>query len=136
MQETSLKRRELDQQVSRFAVAHPSRRVEIERLRLHRAAERLHEATSRVTVARRAALTTRAARLAALSPRRTLERGYSITSDADGRVLTDAATVPLGARLRTVLQRGTLESTVDRLEPDSPRAVEQMYDFTPESSDE
>ena len=34
MQETSLKRRALDQQTSRFAVAHPSRRVEIERLRL------------------------------------------------------------------------------------------------------
>ena len=34
MQETSLKRRALDHQTSRFAVAHPSRRVEIERLRL------------------------------------------------------------------------------------------------------
>ena len=136
MQETSLKRRELDQQVSRFAVAHPSRRVEIERLRLHRAAERLTEATSRVTVARRAALTTRSARLAALSPRRTLERGYSITSDADGRVLTDAATVPLGSRLRTVLERGMLESIVDRVEPDSPPDSEQMYDPRPGSSDQ
>ena len=133
MQETSLKRRALDQQTSRFAVAHPSRRVEVERLRLHRASERLQEASVRVTVARRAALTTRAARLAALSPRRTLERGYSITSDADGRVLTDATAVPAGARLRTVLGRGSLESTVDQIDPDAPSEGERMYDANSES---
>ena len=82
----------------------------------------------RVTVASRAALTTRTARLAALSPRRTLERGYSITSDAGGRVLTDAAAVPVGARLRTVLRHGSVESTVVRVEPDSPSQSERMYD--------
>ena len=135
MQETSLKRRELDQQTSRFAVAHPSRRVEIERLRLHRASERLQEASIRVTVARRAALTTRSARLAALSPRQTLERGYSITSDANGRVITDAATVPVGARLRTVLRHGSVESTVDRIDADAPGESERMYDGKPESVD-
>jgi exodeoxyribonuclease VII large subunit len=134
MQETSLKRRELDRQTSRFAVAHPSRRVEIERLRLHRASERLQEASVRVTVARRAALTTRGARLAALSPRRTLERGYSITSDSDGRVLTDASTVPAGARLRTVLRLGSLESTVDRI-ASAPAGDERMYDVKPASGD-
>jgi exodeoxyribonuclease VII large subunit len=135
MQETSLKRRALDHQTARFAVAHPSRRVEVERLRLQRAAERLQEATVRVSVARRAALTTRSARLAALSPSRTLERGYSITSDADGRVLTDAATVPAGTRLRTVLRHGSLESTVDRIDPGSPPQDERMYDSNPEPGD-
>ena len=117
--------------MSRFAVAHPSRRVELERLRLTRASERLEDATVRVTVARRAALTTRTARLAALSPRRTLERGYSITSDANGAVLTDAATVAAGTRLRTVLRHGSLESTVDRLDPGSQSGNEQMYDARP-----
>jgi exodeoxyribonuclease VII large subunit len=136
MQEASLKRRALDLQTSRFAVVHPSRRVEIERLRLHRAAERLQEATERVTVARRAALTTRSARIAALSPRRTLERGYSITSDAGGRVITDASTAPLGARLRTVLQRGSVESTVDRVDPGTPQQNEQMYDSLLASDDQ
>jgi len=135
MQEASLKRRALDRQASRFAVAHPSRRVEIERLRLNRATERLQEATVRVTVARRAALTTRTARLAALSPRRTLERGYSITSDADGQVLTDASTVAPGARLRTVLRHGSLESTVERIDAGATSNDEQMYDAIPKSVD-
>jgi exodeoxyribonuclease VII large subunit len=133
MQEASIKRRALDQHASRLAVAHPSRRVEIEKMRLRRAAERLHEATVRVAVARRAALATRSARLATLSPRRTLERGYSITSDQDGRVLTDAATARAGARLRTVLQRGTLESTVDRVSPEPADRNEQMYDLDHDS---
>ena len=136
MQEAALKRRALDQQTSRFAVAHPSRRVEIERLRLKRAAELLHEAADRVTVARRAALTTRSARLAALSPRRTLERGYSITSDEHGRVLTTAAGVQAGSRLRTVLQHGTVESTVDRINADTPMTGEQMYDASPAAGDQ
>jgi exodeoxyribonuclease VII large subunit len=136
MEETSLKRRALDHQTSRFAVAHPSRRVEIERLRVHRATERLHDATERVTVAQRAALTTRSARLAALSPRRTLERGYSITSDADGRVLTDAAAVRAGTRLRTVLRHGSLDSTVRGVDPGPPPESEQMYDSQSDSSDQ
>jgi exodeoxyribonuclease VII large subunit len=132
IEETSVKRRALDREMSRFAVAHPSRRVELERLHLARSSERLQGAAVRVAVARRAALTTRAARLSALSPRRTLERGYSITSDADGKVLTDAAAVPAGTRLRTVLRHGALESTVDRIDPDPPQDGEQMYDSTPE----
>jgi exodeoxyribonuclease VII large subunit len=136
MQETAVKRRSLGQQMSRFALAHPSRRVEVERLRLSRTTELLHEAADRVTVARRAALTTRSARLAALSPSRTLERGYSITSDPDGRVITDASTVPVGARLRTVLRHGSVESTVDRITADAPAEGERMYDAISEADDQ
>jgi exodeoxyribonuclease VII large subunit len=126
--EASIKRRALDHQTSRLAIAHPSRRVEIERMRLSRAAERLDAAAARVAVARRAALATRAARLATLSPRRTLERGYSITSDRDGHVLTDAARAPAGTRLRTVLQHGALESVVDRTPLEDAIEGERMYD--------
>jgi exodeoxyribonuclease VII large subunit len=126
--EASIKRRALDHQASRLAIAHPSRRVEIERMRLERASERLEAATVRVAVARRAGLATRAARLATLSPRRTLERGYSITSDQDGHVLTDASRAPAGTRLHTVLQRGTLESIVDRERAEDADGSEQMYD--------
>jgi exodeoxyribonuclease VII large subunit len=127
-QEALLKRVALDRQRSRLALVHPSRRVEIERLHLSRAEERLQAATVRVTVARHAALQTRAARLAALSPRRTLERGYSITSDHEGRVLTDAASARMGTRLRTVLLHGALESLVDRVQPDDTNVSERMYD--------
>jgi hypothetical protein len=43
-------------------------------------------------------------------------------------VLTDAATAPVGTRLLTVLQHGTLESTVDRAHTADTDEGERMYD--------
>jgi exodeoxyribonuclease VII large subunit len=48
----------------------------------------------------------------ALDPRRVLERGYSITRDADGRVLKDAAATSSGATLETELAGGRVTSRV------------------------
>lgn len=48
-----------------------------------------------------------------LAPRRTLERGYSITRDATGRVLRDPAAVAAGERLTTTLSGGELTSRVE-----------------------
>ena len=52
------------------------------------------------------------AALAGLDPSAVLARGYSITTDAAGAVLRDAAGVKDGERLRTRLARGELESEV------------------------
>jgi exodeoxyribonuclease VII large subunit len=41
-----------------------------------------------------------------------LARGYSITRDASGEVLRDAARVGEGSRISTTLARGSLESEV------------------------
>jgi exonuclease VII large subunit len=43
-----------------------------------------------------------------------LGRGYSITQDAEGHVVSDAAAVREGDRLRTTLARGSLESEVKK----------------------
>lgn len=51
-----------------------------------------------------------AASLRSLNPRAVLARGFSITYDARGHALTDAALVPPGSRIRTVLARGELLS--------------------------
>ncbi|HNX69062.1 MAG TPA: exodeoxyribonuclease VII large subunit [Candidatus Omnitrophota bacterium] len=53
-----------------------------------------------------------AGRLNALSPLATLERGYSVTLDASGRAVTDAAGVAAGAEIRTRLCKGQLLSKV------------------------
>jgi len=52
------------------------------------------------------------AALAGLDPAAVLARGYSITYDAAGTVLRDAANVKEGEKLRTRLSRGELESEV------------------------
>ena len=51
--------------------------------------------------------------LAAYDPARLLERGWSLTTDADGRVLRSIDQVPVGAMITTRLADGTITSTVD-----------------------
>jgi len=54
--------------------------------------------------------------LRSLDPTAVLERGYSITMDARGDVLRDAARVREGETVRTRLARGSLESEVKKRE--------------------
>lgn len=106
------------QQQARFRAAHqrlarfrPStwlekRNGEAQRLeeRLRRlAAEQLREMAARLNGAR--------TRLELLSPKQTLQRGYSITLNADnGKVIRDAAQVSPGSALRTIVQTGEILS--------------------------
>ena len=51
--------------------------------------------------------------LESLSPQRTLERGYSITTMEDGRILRKAKDVLPGAILRTRLMKGEVLSRAE-----------------------
>ena len=51
----------------------------------------------------------------ALDPRRVLERGYSITRDADGRVLRSADAVVAGELVETELAGGRVTSRVETI---------------------
>jgi exodeoxyribonuclease VII large subunit len=53
----------------------------------------------------------------ALDPRRVLERGYSITRDADGRVLRRSDAVAAGAVVETELAAGRVTSRVETITP-------------------
>jgi exodeoxyribonuclease VII large subunit len=53
------------------------------------------------------------ARVVALSPQATLERGYAVVQDEDGAVVRDAQRVAPGADLQVRLARGTLLVTAD-----------------------
>jgi exodeoxyribonuclease VII large subunit len=57
------------------------------------------------------------ASLASLDPAAVLARGYSITRNAAGELLRDAAAVREGERLSTTLARGELESEVRKKRP-------------------
>ena len=52
-----------------------------------------------------------------LRPEKMLRRGYSITRDAAGRIVTSVADVRPGERLSTQLADGTVQSTVEDKEP-------------------
>jgi len=51
--------------------------------------------------------------LRALSPQRTLERGYAIAQLPDGSALRDSSSAPAGTPLRITVARGKLDATVD-----------------------
>ena len=108
----TLKRRRLDAAWGGLRDQQPSHRLAAAHAVVDRCSERLVAAGERQLESRRAALGARLARLDALSPLRTLERGYSITLDPAGRVVTRAPDVQPGERIRTVLSSGELESEV------------------------
>ena len=115
--EVAAKRRALDAADGALREWQPRHRVATERARIESVNRRLVAAGHRIVEVREPALEGRRARLEALSPRGTLERGYSITLGADGRALTDAGEVQPGGRVRTLLHRGSLESDVVEVTP-------------------
>jgi exodeoxyribonuclease VII large subunit len=97
--------------------AHPHRRIAAQRAALRELAQRLDTAGRRELRRRREPLTALEHKLHALSPRRVLDRGYSLTFGPDGHLLTDAATVAPGAAVRIALQKGELAATVTGVAP-------------------
>lgn len=53
--------------------------------------------------------------LNSVSPLATLQRGYSISHDAEGKVLRDAKQLKIGDSIKTQLQTGTFESQVTKI---------------------
>ncbi|MBV8445179.1 MAG: exodeoxyribonuclease VII large subunit [Candidatus Dormibacteraeota bacterium] len=124
-------RQELDARQARLRAA-LFREVDVTRGRLARSGGRLSRAGERIVGLRRSGLERRGAQLQALSPLRTLERGYSITLDAGGRAVLNPASLRAGDDLRTVLYRGSVRSTVTEIRASSQN--EQMYDTEPGGS--
>lgn len=83
-----------------------TRRTEVETLR-----ERLRRSASGRLEAARHELEHTRARVVALSPQATLDRGYAVVQTADGAVVRDPADVALGERLRLRLAGGELGAT-------------------------
>jgi exodeoxyribonuclease VII large subunit len=88
--------------------------LERDRGRLTRQGERLRSSPRLLLERRRATLDRSGARLQALSPLATLNRGYAIVR-ADGSVLRDAADTHAGDRLRVQLAVGSLDAHVDEV---------------------
>lgn len=76
---------------------------------------RLRSALHHYLQVRSAALTASGARLGAINPRAVLERGYTIATDQEGRIVRDAATLRLGAALNLQFARGEAQTQVTRI---------------------
>jgi exodeoxyribonuclease VII large subunit len=108
--------RERGRRLDAVAVARVDRGASL--LASRRAAERLDRALATRFASADRGLQHRRERLIALSPDSVLARGYSITQDADsGAVVTAAAAVKSGGRVRISLASGRLGARVDEVEP-------------------
>ena len=98
----------------RLQAVRPSRQIARRAEGVAASAARLRTATAARLRTVRDRLARAEARLRLLSPGRVLDRGYSLTTDAaTGRLLRVASEIEPGQRLRTRLQRGTVESIAE-----------------------
>lgn len=99
-----------------LASAHPGHRLKAARQGVGFLAGRLQIPVSRRLDRDSNRLERVNAALSALSPQATLARGFSITRDAEGRVITSAGQVKQGESICTQLAKGELDAVVTRLE--------------------
>ncbi len=86
------------------------RRQETDRL-----AERLTAAQDRILSAKKQNFIRLCASLDAMSPLKVLSRGFSVVTDKDGRVLSDADRTQVGERIGVTLARGALDCRVENI---------------------
>jgi exodeoxyribonuclease VII large subunit len=101
--------------------AHPHRRILVHRNALGALQHRLEAAPRGDLARRRHAVEALRGKLEALSPLRVLERGFSLTQLADGRLLTSAEDARPGDEIRVRLRLGELHAEV-RTVSDDPSA--------------
>lgn len=110
----------LERAQSRLLAQHPQQRLPLLRHRLAEFAQRLRHSIDRRLERERLTLQQSARALHAVSPLATLERGYAILFDAEGRVLRSAQGVETGVALRARLADGELALRVDKLAASKP----------------
>ncbi|MEE4146182.1 MAG: exodeoxyribonuclease VII large subunit [Halieaceae bacterium] len=110
------RRSELALLQSRLQANSPLPRLRQLQLDLQRLRQRLQAATQLKLQHSRDQLAHLAQLLDSLSPLGTLQRGYAILTDADGKVVTDASAVAVGDELEGRLARGRLGLTVTKVE--------------------
>jgi len=98
---------------SRLKRQDPTPRLMLLRQRLQQVAQRLPFTMQGRLNQLKARLAAAEQTLAAVSPHATLERGYAIVTDAEGRVIREATRIPRGASVRARVAHGALRCVVE-----------------------
>ncbi len=106
----------LDRLRERLRHLNPLSQLRLRRSELTLLDQRLKSSTCQFLESKRSLLDRLAAQLRLLGPQSTLERGYTLTFDDQGRILTSALTVPKNARLRTRFKDGEVTSQIISLQ--------------------
>jgi len=102
----------LDRHAQVLALRHPARVLDASEEVLRAIGEKLNERAARQLAAREERLARAATALRHLGPEAVFARGFSLTLDADGRAVTRAGALGMGARITTCFADGAVESVV------------------------
>lgn len=112
--DVELARARLDGLMSRRVLKHPPERLVPLRERVQTRRTRVRDAVQRRVKIERQLVASRRAQLQALDPRRVLERGYALVSDAkNGALITQANQTSDNQKLRIALRDGTIAARVE-----------------------
>ena len=100
---------------SRLAASSPRNRAAVAVSRIESDAQRLHRAMATLLERQRTLVEHASRRLVSVGPEQVLDRGYSLTLDAEGRPIRDASRLDAGVGVTTRLARGEFDATVDRV---------------------
>ncbi len=105
-------RRRLEKARSARALSEPSSQIRQLQQRIDEAGMKMQYAVEKKVEGNSRQLQSLNGRLQALSPRRVMQRGYSILLDARGKAVTDSRTATLDQELKAVLARGGMQVKV------------------------
>lgn len=99
----------------RFDSIHPEKEIARSREIFFELGSDLEKLTDRALAERRQRLESIANVMHSLSPQSVLNRGFSLTTDSDGNLITDAAKISAGDKITTSFAMGNAVSTVDKV---------------------
>jgi exodeoxyribonuclease VII large subunit len=104
--------------IRRPVIEQPERMLDVLVQKLDESDHRLGEAIDRRIEKRQFEFDKLASRLEAISPLKTLARGYCLTTDSkDGSIVSKASQVRVGQRIETQLSEGRITSVVEKINP-------------------
>ncbi|MFM7931408.1 MAG: exodeoxyribonuclease VII large subunit, partial [Pirellula sp.] len=104
--------------IRRPVIEQPERMLDVLVQKLDESDHRLSESIDRRIEKRQFEFDKLASRLEAISPLKTLARGYCLTTDSkDGSIVSKASQVRVGQRIETQLSEGRITSVVEKINP-------------------
>ena len=113
----NLSRQRLDSVKEKRVLQSPLNYLQDKRLLLDYHQKQLSACAQRLLAAKKQQFIRLTAGLEAMSPLKVLARGYSMTRDKNGKVVTNAASLQTGDAITVTLQTGELEATVQNIKP-------------------
>lgn len=111
-----VERQRLEKLQDHWFFQHPERLFEGLAAERESLTRQLMECWTRSDAAYRQRLALLAIKLEALDPHKVLERGYTMTETADGKILSSPEGVTVGMSIRTRFAKGSIRSVVEKLE--------------------